>query len=333
MTLAVTMQFQLQDTGWSETHYYGSQSTDPSVLINDSGQATQDLLTLIAGRQAIMPFQAIAGNLVPQIGAFANQALTLTVAQLLNPRLLRVRVSRVDTGVPRQVRVINFPLGDQFGKFFIDPNTAPTNFTTEAWTRLECTSSMSVGLPGGGNLSAQGRVFLGGCPESQLGPPENVSISPQFSAALGIYFQALTGRYLSRLRPNIGLPAGPQAPFPITSFTLSTDGRSALVGTGLAGVLVGQGLAGGQFVIRGRHPSEWNGIHRGIVVPGAPGVFNIQLLGTRQPLADWVTTQQGTIQAFTPLYATLLRFTPLRWQHRPEGGPFGRPVGRRKRAR
>jgi hypothetical protein len=319
------MQFEFGVNGWSETHYYNSENlTD---LVDSNGVAKQPLSDLLTARKNLMPF-----NPTPLEGGIV----------LGNPRLIRTRVSQISllpqVGVPppfRSVRIFEPPnIQDTFGGYPGDNLQGRVVRTgVETWTRLELLAHVIKG----GN-PYEGHIFLGGAPESILAEPEIYNPTDQWNGYLTAYMVLLgNGQWMTRIRQRRNDPPVPQ---PITQAIINAATGLSLsvqpVPTG-APAVPNQGY---QVVVRGRHPSEWNGVRAASTQTNASGTFCV-LGPSRQPLGDWAPAGppstsgpgMGTIQFYAPVYAPYNTFVAEGFTHRDDGGPFGRRLGRRRRTR
>jgi hypothetical protein len=341
--LQVVMQFQILGSAWSETHYYNAD--DAAVLINNSGQPTPPLQALVSARQALLPYQPLTVGLGLNADPTQAQLRQIQANNLaINPRLLRVRVSVSDPGNFRRVRVWTLQPAQQYGTY--PGQTRATNVgavSAETWTRLE----LACQLVSNNN----GHIFLGGVPEDCVLPPDLFAPTGAFSEALTNYATVLTSTpYLTRLRPYsgqfAGLVANATPPQPITQFSVAPNGTFAFCQSPLVPPATVPPTPPGGFqqvtvVIRARHPSQWNGVHRALYQVANPAAVppiqaNYAVGPSRGPLGDWAGeiagSPLGTIQVQAPQFVAYIAIVPERLDHRPPGPPFARPHGRRKRA-
>lgn len=345
--IQITMQFALADGGWSETHYLAGDDLNSVMAFQTQRAGYQTLIPaekladLINARLGIMPYSQFAGVDVFQGpgGAVAqqDQRTTDSINQYLNPRLIRVRAAlHADANLPesnfRRVRIYIAAPNQQYGTFY--PNTGATsgtqtqaNWTVEEWTRLLLVTDLSS--------NNQGHIFIGGAPESQLGPPNRLAITGPYFQRLRSYFTRLIADgWMTRLRPYWRQLTAPVA-VPLFNFQVAADGKTATLQATDPTYSPPPQLQG-QLVIRTRHPSSWNGVHRyQYITPpaGSSGPLGPYFLvgPARGPLGDWAPPNQGNIQLMLPQYVGYLAIFPERWDKRPLGPTFGRPVGRRKR--
>jgi hypothetical protein len=336
--LQVVMQFQLQGSGWSETHYYSA--ADPAVLLADPQPPSKTLVPsptlaqLIQTRRQLLPVFLIPND--PAFGVPINDQIDGDNLWH-NPRLLRIRVSLIDPGNFRRVRTWTPPdVAESYGLWTV---TGPGSVggplgPTEEWSRLLCAATL------GGNNN--GHLWLGAIPQNQVADPSTFDPSGLYRRNLNAHFAVLTrgGAWNTRLRPYVDSVANP--PLPIQSFITFGNGLWATV-TVPSNVLLVNTF--GQIIIRGRRPSAWNGIHRYVSNGVAAGVATLLLGPARAPLGDWVTPNSfmGTAQVQTQnlggnaqtttnvQYVPYVAIAPERLAEHKIGPPFGRPHGLRRR--
>jgi hypothetical protein len=344
--LQVTLQFAVADTGWSEVHYFNA--TDASALISNAGVPLSPLSDLIAARRGLLPYRylLVGATNPPPLGGLSGTGgfQALTAANILfNPRLVRARVSVVDPGNFRRVRVYTLPVGNSFGTYPGQLRSVNEGaFEAETWTRLELACQLAN--------DNNGHIYLGGVPEDCVQAPDGYAPTGAFTTALNSYIAVLVANFLTRIRPYSGVIAAgvvnAAPPQPVLTFQVAPTGTFANTTALLAApqtvppTAVG-GFIQTQVILRARHPSQWNGQHRALATVGnlaavPPVPWGYVLGPSRGPLGDWAGqipgSPLGTLQIASPQWPTYLAITPERLDHRPVGPPFARPHGRRKRA-
>ena len=237
--------------------------------------------------------------------------------QTKNVQLKRMRVSTVQTvytpDSPRNFSVYKLPVGDQNGTF------GTAQLPVEVWTRLLVTYNLSAG--------ATGRQFFGGVPEAQLTPPNIYTpAASTWGSRFDNYVKFLLGPTMQmniqrRTQANDGT-----APIvPIATFSLDATGRLATVTPSAIGPGVTQPATRGKVIIRGRHPSAWNGTHRYTLGT----VNNTILVGPVRGFLGDFAVNGGTLQLYKYDYEAPGSYGIENFVRRDTGNPSPRPRGRR----
>lgn len=289
------------DVGATETYLLASPNNVATWIGNPPGVTGSPAADFVSKRRECLPYGNANGS-----GGYA---------------ISKLRASLVQAGSFRTTAVYNVPLALGRGRWGqVDKING-----TEPWTRLLVDLNPGVG--------PHGRLFFFGIPQDQV--KEAFRFRPAaawYAVGGGVvkeFFDAMKAQgWTIARRPAQNAAA---APLPITSFTVSADAFSATLQPALIAAGGGAPPTTGQVVIRGRHFSEWNGVHR----YRYDAVGGTLVLGpARQRLADWPgAVQSGTVQLMTADNNQAVQsWDALRLVKRDTGDPFVPYRGRRRRS-
>lgn len=290
MAIKVTLFFKERGQGWSE-NYYSNAGSVQDVIGTPTGQ---------------LGFATIAGRLIALRVALLNSQASIIYVRastLVNPRvsLGSYTDELSSTGTFQEIAA---------------PTLAPpAEIDTCLVVRL-----VAVDFK-------QGRLFLGGLPETIITPPQTYSPTAAWNAAFANFAAELeNNQWLLVGRPPI------TGAIPLSSFDTAASAYAAVAGTGVT--VLGANLQG-EVILRGiKGPRGWNGIHLGR--QAAANSLTTDIGPTRRAmvtLPPWTfLTGGGTIQAWAPTDHTINRVVPEYIGDHKRGRFFGQARGRRSRA-
>lgn len=299
MALKITMFFQLNGQGWSET--YWNEETDPVALANDN-----------------QPVGAAADSII-------TQRLKL-LSPLANCTHMRVSVD----GKFRQEWGVDYPQPQGNGtatRAFLGIVGVGAEPVLPPSVRVEVqTAATPVASP-----IVKRRNYLGGVPGDLMTPNGQLNrANPNWFTILKDFFTAGKHRPFC-LRTRGSVTTGKN----LTQFTPSADAYSAQVAPNVLANVVD--TVGQVIISRVKEPHGWNGVHRAQTIPDPinPGQFLLTIGPRRKQgvtIPVWNVIDGGVITAFT---TTLVQITLVAAENlvkKSTGRPFGVPVGRRSSA-